>query len=453
MRNKKMPSFLEEFCLEKSKYEDNRIPFNAITIKQFLDFFSGIDYKLFSLLLNTEESFVDKITYKYSENETKSSKKEISIYRLIYGECVEECLDYYKYFMCFLNEIENSIKNSKKKTSIFTDLNYDKLIDRFNITSNNDITHKSGINVRDKEFLIISAILKQFTIKKELKFQEDDKIIDIFTNTENYLLPAQIYNLLLHVLFDVSYKSGDFPGVKYYKNLKFFDVKFSGYQKRQVDNLLKKLKEEVNRFKKEILNANDSMCNKYLNLTNVVIEQSLLLAYLYTLEQQLVRKEKRIQAEIRLIDKFTHDVWSYDFFHEKDEEYVELSQDQRELLLVRIGSCGKKWIDVEAVLHRKNFKRDLLKGKESKIKQKDLKTLAEFLNVSIEYLTNFDVENKNVRFNSKGQTLRPFYRKTTNYERFKNIMEAEFCKLNTEEQILFLDNIEKNPEWIKNFLK
>lgn len=453
MCNKKMPLFLESFCLEKRKYENNKIPVEEITTKQFLDFFSGIDYKLFSLLLNDEESFIEKITYKYSENDTKGNKKEISIDRLIYGECVEECLDYYKYFIDFLNEIENSIKNYKKKTSIFTDLNYDKLIDRFNINSNNDITYKSDINVRDKEFLIISAILKQFTIKQEIKYQENDKLIDIFMNTENYLLPVQIYNLLLNVLFDVSYKSGDFPRVKYYKNLKFFDVKFSGYQKRKLDDLLKKLKEEVNKFKKELLNANVSMCNKYLKLINVVVEQSLLLAYLYTLEQQLVRKEKRIRAEIRLIDKFTQNVWTYDFFHEKDEEYIELSQAQRELLLARIESCEKKWIDVEAVLSRKNLKRDLLKGKEFKIKQIDLKKLADFLKVSVEYLTNLDVENKNIQYNSAGQTLRPFYRKTTTYERFKNILEAEFCKLNAEQQTIFLENIEKNPDWIKIFLK
>lgn len=453
MCNRKIPIFLEAFCMEKRKYENNIIPFKAITTKQFLDFFSAIDYKLFSLILKDEENFIEEITYKYTDNVSENNRNTISTDKLMYGECVEECLEYYKYFAAFLNEIETLIKNSNRKSSIFKYLSYDKQSDRFYNKENNISLHKADIKVRDKEFLIIKAILKQFTIKKELKIQEDDELIHIFSNTENYLLPVPVYSLLLHVLFDVSSKDGEFPRFKNYKNLKFFDVKFSGYQKRKLKDLLGKLKEEGNYFKKKILDANNSMSNKYPNLTNVIIEQSLLLTYLCTLEEQLVRKEKRIQAEIRLIDKFTHDVWSYDFFHEKDEEYVELGQSQRELLLGRIESCGKKWIDVEAVLCRKNFKRDLLKGKGFKIKQKDLRKLADFLEVSVEYLTNSDEENKNVRFNNVGQTLRPFYRKTTTYERFKNILEAKFCKLNVEQQTVFLENIEKNPEWIKIFLK
>ena len=92
MCNKKIPIFLEAFCMEKRKYENNIIPFKAITTKQFLDFFSAIDYKLFSLILKNEENFIEEITYKYTDNVSENNRNTISTDKLMYGECVEECL-------------------------------------------------------------------------------------------------------------------------------------------------------------------------------------------------------------------------------------------------------------------------------------------------------------------------------------------------------------------------
>lgn len=51
MQEKKLPSFLENFYIEKEKYENNTIPFKAITARQLLDIFMCIEYKWFVLLL------------------------------------------------------------------------------------------------------------------------------------------------------------------------------------------------------------------------------------------------------------------------------------------------------------------------------------------------------------------------------------------------------------------
>ena len=68
--------------------------------------------------------------------------------------------------------------------------------------------------------------------------------------------------------------------------------------------------------------------------------------------------------------------------------------------------------------------------------------LSEFLNVSPEFLLYKDVDDKNIEFNNNGQMIRKFYRYSNSYDRFKNVIEKEFLKLNEDEKIKFLEKAE-----------
>ena len=172
------------------------------------------------------------------------------------------------------------------------------------------------------------------------------------------------------------------------------------------------------------------------------MEQSLLISFLYTLEKQLVSKENKIKREIYLIDKLTKNTWKYDFFKESEKEVIILDKEQKNMLIKRVEKCGKKWCDIEKILHRNNLKRNLKNGKFFKISKEEINKLSEFLNVSPEFLLYKDVDDKNIEFNNNGQMILKFYRYSNSYDRFKNVIEKEFLKLNEDEKIKFLEKAE-----------
>lgn len=428
MQKKKLPSFLENFYIEKEKYENNTIPFKAITTRQLLDIFMCIEYKWFVLFLNDKTEF---------ELNLKNEKS-------IYGECVEELMEFYSYFANFLSEIENVIQTKNKYNSIFANLSYDALIRRLDIVGYNILLKNFSAKGIDKEFLIIKLILKRFIIKNNIIIKDDDSAINMFLIKESHLIPIEFYRFFLDKLFYVCVddKSEIFPKFKYYKNVEFFDADLPGFQKRSINNLLEKLKKSVSGYKEQVIKCNNIIANRYPKLMNFIMEQSLLISFLYTLEKQLVSKENKIKREIYLIDKLTKNTWKYDFFKESEKEVIILSENQRKLLIKRVEKCGKKWCDIEKILHRNNLKRNLKNGKFFKISKEEINKLSEFLNVSPEFLLYKDVDDKNIEFNNNGQMIQKFYRYSNSYDRFKNVIEKEFLKLNEDEKIKFLEKAE-----------
>ena len=200
MQKKKLPSFLENFYIEKEKYENNTIPFKAITTRQLLDIFMCIEYKWFVLFLNDKTEF---------ELNLKNEKS-------IYGECVEELMEFYSYFANFLSEIENVIQTKNKYNSIFANLSYDALIRRLDIVGYNILLKNFSAKGIDKEFLIIKLILKRFIIKNNIIIKDDDSAINMFLIKESHLIPIEFYRFFLDKLFYVCVddKSEIFPKFK-----------------------------------------------------------------------------------------------------------------------------------------------------------------------------------------------------------------------------------------------
>lgn len=429
MCKKRLPIFLENFYIEKRKYKCNTIPFEAVTARNLLDIFTCIEYKLFVSFLNDKAKFTQKLE---SENP-------------IYRECVEELMEVYNYFANFLTEIENIIEKSESSNSIFADLSYNNKNRMLNFNGNNILLKKFSARGIDKEFLVIKLILKNFVIKNNNIIKDNDSAIKMFLTEKNSLIPLEFYRFFLDKLFYVCVddKSEIFPKFKYYKNVEFFDAGLPGFQKRSIDNLLEKLKKSVSDYKEQVIKCNNIIANRYPKLMNFIMEQSLLISFLYTLEKQLVYKENKIKREIRLIDKFTKNTWKYDFFKESGKKVIILSENQRKMLIKRVEKCGKKWSDIEKCLNRKNLKRDLRNGKTFKITKDEISNLCKFLNVSSEYLLYEDVDDKNIQFNTDGQMIKPFYRLNDNFDRFEKTIEHEFLKLNSDEQIIFLDKAEK----------
>ena len=420
-------------CLKKENYETNYIPAHELTAEQFLDL-------MFMIRLNKLNFFLE------NEDRLKEELQKDERYKY----CVKEFVEYYRYFVYVLDNIERVVKN----TNFFNNLKYDKIEFAWN-TGNAIYKKYNKENKKTLECKLIYAIAKEINVKEKVVLKKGDKIIDFMANASGGLLPITIYSELFRIFFGEIFDNQKFQRHGFYS---FFKINFPVYQKRSAKFLLNNTEKIVQNFKKQLINDNDYIQKKYPKLRNLVIEQSILLAYLYELADKSKRKIESICNNIKFIEDIVKKTWEYDFFNvNESEKVIQLTAKQAECIISRIEKVlkikKKTWSGLERSIGKKNLKRDLSNIKTFyKFSDQELKKIAEYLEISEEYLLG-DTDNWVEQRNSNGEIVRPVYRKIDDHERFISLIDEQFFSLNNEDKKKIIKIFENDSEILKNIVK